>query len=84
MEYTVTAVQAGDELWQVDVDVTAHGDQDVILAGRTHVCVQTQDEAIAYAEQVFLPDLRRNDKRLADLILSWEQPEEPVEGGDPE
>jgi hypothetical protein len=83
MQYAVTATQQGDELWQVDVTVS--GDEGVILEGRTHVCVETEGEAHAYAEQVFLPDLRRNDKRLADLLLGWEQPpEEPAEDGGPE
>ncbi len=81
LEYEVATIQVDDELWQVDVTVS--GDEGVILEGRTHVCVETEEEALAYGEQVFLPDLRRNDKRLAALVLSWEQPEEPVEGGEP-
>jgi hypothetical protein len=82
MTYTVAAVQAGDELWQVDVAIT-DADAETVVRGKTHVCVQTEEEALEYGERVFLPDLRHNDKRLADLVLDWEEPVEVAEGGEP-
>jgi len=72
MKYNIVATSVDDELWQVDILVSDHG-QD-LLSGRTHVCCPTAEEANEYAERTFLPDLRRNfPKKIAALTLAWEE-----------
>lgn len=72
MTYTVSVTQVGDWLWGVAVSVL--DDQGhTVLVGETTVGCETQEEAHAYGEQVFLPDLRRNFWReIGDLVFPWE------------
>jgi hypothetical protein len=91
--YDIVVTPLAEELMQVDVTVMDDAGT-VVTQGQTKVC--TADEAVArdYAESIFLPDLRRNNKRLAELFLpidavpepepepeSEPEPEPPAEGG---
>ena len=79
MTYEIIASLVAEDLYKVTV-VVREGDG-VILEGETHVAVATEAEAAAYAEQVFLPDLRRNfAKRIGELVLPCDMPDEPLEG----
>lgn len=77
MTYTIETAQAGEELFEVRVFVAAD-DGATLVEGVTHVVTADDAVARAYAETVFLPDLRRNDKRLADLVLPGDAPAEEV------
>jgi hypothetical protein len=66
MDYAITATQNGEIF---DINVTIMDGKTEILTGKTAVCCNTNDEAKAYAETVFLPDLKTNFKSLANLEL---------------
>jgi hypothetical protein len=81
VQYTIATEQIGPRLTKIMVTVT--GDQgEIILDGQTAgvTSVGTADQAVAheYAENVFLPDLRANDDRLAGLVLPCDTPPEPA------
>lgn len=81
MRYEIAKQLIGEELYRVNV--TIYDDNNAVLAtGETHVCVTTEAEAVEYAENIFLPDLRRNNKKLAGLVLPGDAPPEtpPEEG----
>lgn len=80
MRYDIMTELVSEELYRVNV--TIYDDNNAVLAtGETHVCGNEAD-ATAYAENVFLPDLRRNNKKLASLVLpSDAPPETPPEEG---
>lgn len=61
-QYSVQAVLAGDVY---EVTTVANG----TFEGKILVAAATEAAAIAYGMDVFLPDLRRNFKRLAALVL---------------
>jgi hypothetical protein len=64
MDYMIVAIQNGEVF---DIEVKISNDTEEIMTGKTSVCCSTEDEAKAYAETVFLPDLKANFKILADL-----------------
>jgi hypothetical protein len=44
------------------------------------VIADSEEQARDYAEEVYMPDLRRNYRELAGLVLSSEMPpEQPIE-----
>jgi len=61
----IEVVLIEERLWRVIVDVEG-------IAGETLVACETQEEAEAYARNVFLPDLRRNDWRYEGIRFPWE------------
>ena len=70
MTYDILTSQIEGCLWQVDVVVK---DNDTtILAGRTNVACEIEQDAHNYAETIFISDLRRNFKQISELVLSWE------------
>lgn len=81
MIYDITTTQL--EPYLFGVAVTVSEDSETILTGETSVACDTQEEAEAYAEDIFLPDLRRNYPRLiGDLMLPGDvqpEPDEPEE-----
>ena len=70
----IQVTKVAERLWRVVVDVEG-------ITGETLVACETQEEAEAYARNVFLPDLRRNDWRFAHVRFPWE-PEEVESDGD--
>lgn len=85
MKYTVTATQVGEFLWQIDVLITDELDQE-IKTGQINVAVEIEEQALAYGENIFLPDLRVcYPRELGGLVLTGEaQPEVVPEGGEVE
>lgn len=77
MTYELNFEQLSQKLWKCTV--TFYDDEHrEMLHGETRVAVRTQEEAQAYMEQVFIPDLIRNFEEL--LELQQGQPEEPQDG----
>jgi hypothetical protein len=70
----IQVTKVAERLWCVVVDVEG-------ITGETMVACETQEEAEAYARNVFLSDLRRNDWRFAHVRFPWE-PEEVESDGD--
>jgi hypothetical protein len=83
MTYNVTATKG--QGYTVDVAVDVFDDAGaLILHGETSVVADSEQQAKDYAEQVYLPDLRRNFRELSGLVLISEQPLEtiaPSDGG---
>lgn len=71
MKYNLTTSKIDEDLYELNVVIYNDADEP-ILDGQTYVCVTSEDESLAYGEEVFVPDLRRNNKKLANLVLSGE------------
>ena len=70
MTYEVTVTQTSEEVYSINVVISE--DDKVLLVGNTEVCVATEDDAMVYAESVFIPDLRVNFKKVSELVLDSE------------
>ncbi|ADY54726.1 hypothetical protein Sgly_0360 [Syntrophobotulus glycolicus DSM 8271] len=73
-----------------DVDVEIYEDDDtLILAGHTKIGTTEETTARQYAENIFLPDLRRNFPEISTLELPIDLvpeviPDEPINEENPE
>lgn len=69
----VTCTLTNEYEFAVAVVFTEDTTNEVVMTGETSVCVETEEEAIAYANDVFLPDLRANfTRKIGSLVLPWE------------
>jgi len=73
MTYEINVTRAGEYLYGVVVIVKDDTGVER-LRGETSVCGEHEQEAFDYAEQIFLPDLRRNFPReIGGLVFPWEE-----------
>ena len=78
MMYEITVTSIGDWMWEGKTTI------DGIEVGLIRIACETQEEAEAYMEQTFLPDLRKNySRQFGDLVFPWEiVPEAEPEAGE--
>lgn len=88
MEYVIDVTPNNDTF---DLIAIVYDGDTAIIEGKTTVACETEAEAIAYAEDVFLWDLRVNnrkkisglelpiDTRVVEVVMPEEPVEEPIE-----
>jgi hypothetical protein len=89
MTYTINAAKTGNR--QYDIDVIIKDGDTTILEGHTSVLTADEVEAIAYIENYYLPDIRRNVPDVlgglelpCDIVTPVVEEGTPIEGGDGE
>lgn len=78
MTYDVAVISIGEWMWRGTAII------DGAEVGFVRIACETQEEAEAYMEQTFLPDLRKNyPRQFGDLVFPWEiVPEAEPEAGE--
>lgn len=75
MTYEITITNAGDLMWRGTATISG------TPVGPVRIACETEQEAYAYMEQTFLPDLRKNyPRQFGELVFPWEVMPEPEAG----
>jgi hypothetical protein len=81
MNYNVNVSAQNEYTYKIEITVTDDNGSPLIM-GETTVIADSEQQARDYAENIYMPDLKRNNMRLlSDLVLECEQTETPADGG---